>query len=101
MFRKGQEVICVDGEFNVEQIKRIPCRPIEDKIYTIRDFFRQKGTDVVLLEELVNPDLPLSQDTTTDGGYGYTFEPTFAVRRFAPLMPDLVDEDIVEMSYII
>lgn len=103
MFNIGQEVICVDGEFNAEQIKRIPNRPLRDKIYTIRDCFRQKGVMVVLLKELVNPQLPASSDTTSDGGYGLYFEPNFRATRFAPLVPDLVEENekVTELSFIL
>ncbi len=96
MFNKGQEVICVDGNFHPESIKLIPNLPVQDKLYTIRDFFKSKGESVVLLEEIINPHLPLTQDNTSDGGHGFTFEPTFAARRFAPLIEHPPIEEFVE-----
>lgn len=93
MFSKNQEVICINDQFHPESKKLIPNLPVENSIYTIRDCFGQKGTMVVLLNEIVNPHVNATNDSTGDGGYGFSFEPTFKADRFTTLLgTDLTEE---------
>lgn len=93
MLKKKQKVVCVDGKFHPESIKLIENRPVENNVYTVRDCFMQKGQMVVLLEEIINKPLNMSNETTTDGGYGFSFEPNFKASRFVPL-DELFDKEI-------
>jgi len=97
MLKVNEKVVCINGNFHEESKKLIPNLPVENEIYTIRDSFRQKGEAVVLLNEITNPHLDISQDTTADGGYGFSFEPSFKASRFIPIS-DLELEEIYENS---
>lgn len=73
-FKAGELVICIDDKFTEEQIALIPNRPIEDKVYTIREAFPVRGgKDAVRLEEIINPQIPEGT---------FTFEPSFNATRF-------------------
>lgn len=85
----GQEVICVDDQFLPQQINLIPNRPVKDKLYTIRDIFTTRMGKAVHLEEITNP--PLEHPS----GMG-TFEPSFAVNRFRPLVDDSIEVAVEE-----
>ncbi len=91
----GQEVVCIDDNFMPEQILLIPNRPVEDKIYTIRDIFSTRMGQAVHLEEIANP--PLEHPS----GLG-TFEPSFSVDRFRPLISDdvHVEEEVEEAVFM-
>jgi hypothetical protein len=90
----GQEVICIDDKFKPEQIALIPNRPVEDKIYTIRDIFTTRNGRAVHLEQITNPHLE------HPSGLG-TFEPSFSVDRFVTLLDaDVeVEEEVLEELY--
>lgn len=85
----GQEVICIDDHFLPQQIELIPNRPVQDKIYTIRDIFSTRMGRALHLEEITNPQLE------HPSGLG-TFEPSFAVDRFRPLISDEILETVEE-----
>ena len=87
----GQEVVCIDGEFMPPQISLIPNRPKEDKIYTIRDIFTTRMGRALHLEEITNPQLE------HPSGLG-TFEPSFAIERFRPLIEDEVEATVEEVE---
>jgi hypothetical protein len=97
MLKVNEKVVCINGSFHPESVKIIPNLPVENEIYTIRDVFKQKGEDVVLLNEISNPHLDLSIDNTSDGGYGFKFEPSFKANRFVPIS-DLDLEEVYENS---
>lgn len=87
MFNKNQEVICINGSFEDVQKELIPNRPVQDKLYTIRDIFKTNGKLAVHLNEITNPNLPIGE-----GENGFSFEPSFSITRFAPLLtPDDLD----------
>lgn len=90
----GQQVICINDKFNAEQIKIIPNRPVEGKIYTIRDIFPVLdsvlglGGKGVLLEEIINPFIENNMNTQ------YSFEPNFSSHRFKPILETEIKEEI-------
>ena len=76
-------MICIDDKFTPEQIEAIPNRPVEGQEYTIRDTITYTdGRKAYLLNEIRNPLLERFP--------GFSFEPTFAVERFADLN-ELID----------
>jgi hypothetical protein len=81
--KRGQEVICIDDTFMPPQIELIPNRPVEGKMYTIRDVFTTRMGKALHLEEITNPNLD------HPSGLG-KFEPSFSVDRFRRL----VEEDV-------
>ena len=76
------QVICIDDNFEQESIIRIPNRPIQGKLYNIRDFFNTRNGKAVHLHEIVNPHL--------DAGNGMTFEPSFSAKRFTNLLGEQI-----------
>lgn len=90
--KKFQEVICIDDKFEAHQIALIPNRPVEGKIYTIRDVFTTRMGRAVHLEEITNPHLD------HPSGMG-TFEPSFSVMRFSPLVSEVESIEEKDVAY--
>ena len=91
----GQDVICINDKFQAEQIALIPNRPVEEKMYTIRDVFTTRNGRALHLDQIKNPHLE------HPSGLG-SFEPSFSVDRFATLNTDevVVEEEVVEEVYL-
>lgn len=91
----GQDVICINDKFRPEQIILIPNRPVEGKVYTIRDLFTTRNGRAIHLEQISNPHLD------HPSGLG-TFEPSFSVDRFTTLVDDEVEieAEVKEEVYI-
>jgi len=91
----GQDIICVNDKFQPEQIVLIPNRPVQDKMYTIRDVFSTRNGRALHLDQITNPHLE------HPSGLG-TFEPSFSVDRFATLIDDeaIVEEEVIEEVYL-
>lgn len=86
------EVICINDVFEARQKAIIPNRPVEGKIYTIRDVFHlPNGKTGVWLHELHNPLRP------HPSGLGM-YEPSFDSKRFTTLLnaPVEVQETIYQ-----
>lgn len=90
------EVICIDGNFNSEQLtewaKYGIVYPEQDKLYNIREVVKHTtGETGVRLEEIKNPPYPLEHPIL-----GKTmFEPTFNIKRFRNLdMSELRKEEL-------
>ena len=75
------EVICINDQFNAEQKKIIPNRPVRDKIYSVRDVVHSAMGTGLLLHEIENP----HTGWTMRNGMKFSFEPNFSVHRFATL----------------
>lgn len=89
------EIICINAKFSNDVLQfyaeygvKIPQ---EDKIYTIREKkLHSNGKFGVLLEEIVNPFVPIASSLLPDG----KIEPTFDAKRFTDLLGnDLVKHD--------
>ncbi len=89
----GQEVICINDKFAPVQIEIIPNRPLENKMYTIRDIFTTRNGRAVHLEQLNNPLL------SHPSGMGQ-FEPSFAIDRFRPIVSDDVEISVEQEEEI-
>lgn len=85
----GQDVVCIDDKFTPEQVALIPNRPVEGSVYTVRDVFTTRMGQAIHLEELRNPSLD------HPSGLG-TFEPSFSIDRFQPLLTDEEETEIAE-----
>lgn len=73
--RTGNLIKCINAEFTLEQIARIPYRPTKNTIYEVRKMLLTRRGKAVLLYEIENPMLK-------DEATGMSFEPSFDVRRF-------------------
>ena len=91
----GQDIVCINDKFQSEQIALIPNRPVEEKMYTIRDVFTTRNGRALHLDQITNPHLE------HPSGLG-SFEPSFSVDRFATLNTDevVVEEEVVEEVYL-
>ena len=87
--RVGQEVICINDRFSPVQIEIIPNRPLEGKMYTIRDIFTTRNGRAIQVEEINNPLLD------HPSGMG-KFEPSFAIDRFRPIVSDDIEIAVEE-----
>jgi hypothetical protein len=86
----GSLVECINGSFEPKQIKLIPNRPKQGKIYTIREIKQYPNKKVgILLEEIINEPLMLPN---MEG----LFEPTFDIERFREL-PEANIEELTEV----
>lgn len=85
------DIICIDDNFTPEQIADIPNRPIKDKMYSIRDIVKSANGIGLLLNEIHNP----KTGWTMRGGEKFTFEPNFAIRRFADLQQQPLTYEMV------
>lgn len=75
----GTQVLCINDKFDTNIVSLIPNRPVEEKIYTIRDILLTRNGKAVHLEEITNPPL---YDKVHNG----TFEPSFNINRFRPIL---------------
>ncbi len=67
--------------------------PIKDQLYTVRQVKRHtNGETGVLLNELVNPDVPVRHPVLGE----VWFEPTFNINRFATLLGQPVRQEELE-----
>lgn len=89
----GQKVVCVDDSgFTIDRMFGpfgglfIPNRPVEGVVYTIRAFYK----DAMLLQEIVNPELPFEDGIR---------EPGFLMTRFRPVVT--TDTDISVFTEIL
>ena len=97
------DVICINGEFS-EDAKRTYREynvvwPEQDKMYTIREVVRTTtGETGLLLEELVNPKMPILHPVLGKVDY----EPNWHISRFATLQGDVLTKeklkDIIKQS---
>ncbi len=94
------EVICINDQFPAAALAvyaefgvRIPKR---DQLYTIRLVKKHtNGQTGVLLNEIVNPDLPVKHPVLGE----VWFEPTFNINRFATLLGQPVrEEELTEVN---
>jgi hypothetical protein len=99
------DVICVDGKFP-EDAKQFWTKygvvwPEQGKMYTIRDVIKNTNGDTgLLLEELVNPKVPIKHPIL-----GWVqYEPNWNINRFSTLKGDAIDrealKDIIKNSVI-
>jgi len=99
------ETICIDGSFTADTLefykKYGVSVPQQDKIYNFRDVINHASktaggeTIGVLLEEIINPNVPIYTPIL-----GETWrEPTFSIKRFAKLDgSEITKEEIKELS---
>lgn len=99
------DVICTDGNFSEEAKKRYReygvVWPEQDKMYSIREVVKTTtGETGLLLEELVNPKMPILHPIL--GSIEY--EPNWHIRRFSTLQGDAITKeslkDIIKQSII-
>lgn len=102
----GSKVVCTDDTFEAWVKAIYVDLPVKNEVYTIRDIqrgvnvktvesnpdssllFKGNETVTILLEELVNGELPLSK---LEMGFNY--------RRFAPINEETVSEEVEEFIY--
>lgn len=88
------DVICIDGKFS-EDAKKFFVKygvvwPEQEKMYTIRDVIKNtQGETGLLLEELVNPKVPIIHPILGRVMY----EPNWHIRRFATLQGDSISKE--------
>lgn len=88
------DVICIDGNFSEEAKKRYRqygvVWPEQDKMYSIREVIKTTtGETGLLLEELVNPKIPILHPILGSVEY----EPNWHVRRFSTLQGDAITKE--------
>jgi hypothetical protein len=107
MFKTGQQVVCIDDDFEPWVFDLYRALPKKDQIYTVRavgvgrsnpqfvvnDDAQIKITGaefdfLILLKELLNPDDPHSSAKQELG---------FRAERFAPLLEDTEEEEAYEL----
>jgi len=93
------DLICVNGKFPPDYLdfyaKHGVSTPIQDKIYTIRSVSRNsEGNYEVLLEELINPQVPIKHKIL---GIALK-EPAWSLSRFVSLNnKEFTEEEIKEI----
>ncbi|MEO1259618.1 MAG: hypothetical protein AAFZ15_12515 [Bacteroidota bacterium] len=75
------DILCINDNFSSEQIAEIPHRPIQGKMYTIRDIIKSGNGIGLLLNEIHNP----KNGWIVKDGMKFTFEPNFNINRFSDL----------------
>lgn len=78
-FEIGEEVICIDDDFDNNAdffYQELPRRGVS---YTVRDCFPLKGMTAIVLNEITNKPLDVPQFNPE---YSLSFEPSFSAKRF-------------------
>ena len=75
------DILCINDQFSAEQIAAIPNRPVQGKMYTIRDIVKSGNGIGLLLNEIHNP----KSGWIVKDGMKFTFEPNFNINRFSDL----------------
>lgn len=90
------DVICVDGHFS-EEAKKIYEKhgvvwPKQDSLYTIKEVIRTTtGETGLLLEELVNPKIPILHPILGT----VLYEPNWHIRRFRTLQGEEITSEML------
>ena len=88
------EIICINASFSTGNLEFFSLfgvkTPEKDKIYNIRQVIKLvNGKTGVLLEEIVNPEVPIKHPIL---GYAMT-EPNFDLDRFRKLSGDIISKE--------
>lgn len=80
MIKEGDQVVCIDDNFDPRSMEIIPNRPKKDSIYTVREmrYYDMHDKMGVTLVEIKNP-------LIVKDFFGKLQEPSFNIIRFAPL----------------
>jgi len=95
------EVICTDGKFSPQQMELFSRYgvqvPVVDQLYTIRDVIKPSGKAGVgvLLEEIVNPKIPLAHPIL---GGTVMMEVNWLITRFSTLSGDTLTREMIEQK---
>jgi hypothetical protein len=81
------DIICINNKFAPDVLQFYSKYgvkiPEQDKIYTLRDKrFHSNGKFGILLEEIINPKVPIESSLIPNG----SIEPTFHAKRFTDLL---------------
>ena len=93
------EIICVNGVFSPQQMELFSrygiITPSENSIYNVRDVIKPSGKagTGLLLEELVNPLIPLMHPIL---GRKVPMEPNWKIERFSTLSGEPLSREDVE-----
>ena len=96
------ELICINSKFSNDVLQFYAEHgikiPTENKIYTIREKrFHSNGKFGILLEEIVNPFVPIESSLLPDA----KIEPTFDAKRFTDLLGnDLTKHDEIYIQLV-
>ena len=96
----SDEKLCIDGVFTPKQLEiweRFGVSyPQEGKLYTFRKIIKHtNGKTGVVLNEIINPDVPLD----LEGKPGFSCEPNFSIKRFVNLdQTEISEEEIMEAT---
>lgn len=86
-----RDIICINDTFPIDYIefykKHGVVTPKKNKIYTIRQIREERGTTSFLLNELVNPQVPVSSPLS---GIKWV-EPAWKYSRFSTLTGDKIE----------
>ena len=87
------EIICINDIFTQEQIEKIPNRPKQNSLYSIREiiYYQELQETGFLLNEIHNPYLPHNKM-----GIDCTFEPTFNSKRFTTLNGESITKEHIK-----
>jgi len=87
----GTLVECVNDQFSIEQLEKIPNRPQKGNHYMIREIIELGHLVGILLEEIRN--------ARTAKLNGYPIEPNFNIERFREIegLDDLYEELVEEV----
>jgi hypothetical protein len=93
MIKEGDQVVCIDDNFDPRSMQIIPHRPVKDRIYVVRElrYYSMHDKMGVLLMEIKNP-------SNVRDFFGKTQEPSFNITRFAPLDEVLGEIEIEELE---
>ena len=91
------DIICVNDTYLPEVLafynKHGVTIPKKDKIYTIRQVRNERGTIGFLLNEIINPEVPIKSMI----GGARMIEPSFKHSRFTTLLGDKIElENLIE-----
>jgi hypothetical protein len=95
------EVICTDGKFSPQQMELFSRYdveiPMENSFYTIREVIKPSGKVGVgvLLEEIVNPKIPLAHPIL---GGTVMMEVNWSITRFSTLSRDTLTREMIEQK---
>lgn len=90
MIKEGDQVVCIDDNFDPRSMQIIPNRPIKDNIYTVREmrYYDMHDKMGITLMEIKNP-------LSVKSFFGEKLEPSFNIIRFAPL-DEILDQISLE-----
>ncbi len=93
MIKRGDKVVCMDGQNWKISGYGDEVYPVQGEVYTVRDIVDRAGVSALLLTEIRNDRLPYLVNGKIEDA-----EQAFAIRRFKPVVSgEMSDKRVLEV----